>query len=365
MASARSRPGIGAVPPSKRAATSAAFTEKRARVRPPWSQPGQLGSTSSNLVVNRRLALVAVAAGADPLDRRGERAGHVLDAERVGVAGELERRALVTAGGGPAGDRALAGELGDRREHLVEVGEDAGHRRSGQRAGEVAVLAVGRAAAGQVDAPVRARRDGLRLAGARRRDDEGQRRLRPRVRLALGRPLRRARPGRRPRRPRRPAAVDAAQDLGGVRELARGPHHEHAAREPAADAGRLGAGGGRVVSVGGLETIGEGGPASHERGTNVMIYAVQLLDRTMHFQDSRGCPDTDARSGGRALGVRALGGREAGPGGRARLGSAARSGAEPAGAGRAPEEDVTAAPGALRTDGSGAPRPPARPSPRT
>ena len=62
-------------------------------------------------------------------------------------------------------------------EDLGQVGVDPGDRRTGQRTGEVAVLTVRRAALGQVDAPVCARRDRLQPPFTGRSDDDGQRAL--------------------------------------------------------------------------------------------------------------------------------------------------------------------------------------------
>ncbi|HEY2192243.1 MAG TPA: hypothetical protein VGH76_08060 [Actinomycetospora sp.] len=68
------------------------------------------------------------------------------------------------------------------REDPVQVGVDPGDRRPRQ----VAVLAVRRAPAREVDPPVRARRDRVELAGGVRAHDDGEGRLGPRVGLALG-----------------------------------------------------------------------------------------------------------------------------------------------------------------------------------
>ena len=113
--------------------------------------------------------------GAEVGDGGGEGAGEVLDAEGVGVAGGLEGGALVGAGAGAGGDFALA-EVGmERAEDLGEVGVGAGDGGPGERAGEVAVLAVGGAALGEVELPVGGGRDGLEfaLAGRVRRRRRG------------------------------------------------------------------------------------------------------------------------------------------------------------------------------------------------
>src|SRR4051794_41331259 len=97
----------------------------------------------------------------------GEGAGEVLDAEGVRVAGRLEGRALVAAPGRATGDRTGAHVRVEAGEDLVEIGVDAGDRRTGEGPGEVAVLAVRRAALGEVETPVGRRRDRLEPAGGR------------------------------------------------------------------------------------------------------------------------------------------------------------------------------------------------------
>jgi len=74
-------------------ATNAALTLNRTRVRPPWGQPGEL----ADAVVRRGEAPLHVVALAEEADRLAERAGEVLEPERVRVAGGRERRALVGA----------------------------------------------------------------------------------------------------------------------------------------------------------------------------------------------------------------------------------------------------------------------------
>jgi hypothetical protein len=73
---------------------------------------------------------VPVVARAHTTDRLGHRARDVLDAQRVGVAGQLEGGALVSPLDRPRGDGTTPGVGGDAVEHLVEVGVDARHRRS-------------------------------------------------------------------------------------------------------------------------------------------------------------------------------------------------------------------------------------------
>jgi len=70
--------------------------------------------------------LLAQLAAPGPGDRLRQRPGDVLDAERVGVAGQLEGGALVAALGGAAGDVALPGVAGDLGEYRVEVGVSPG-----------------------------------------------------------------------------------------------------------------------------------------------------------------------------------------------------------------------------------------------
>ena len=124
-------------------------------------------------------------------------------------------------------------------EDLVEVGVDPGDRRPGQRAGEVAVLAVRRAALGEVDAPVGARRDRLQLALRRRADDDGQRRLGPRVGRALvGAPQARDPVAAEELDVVDPGGLDPPQDLGRVRALGGRPGDDDVAGRPEPGAGR-------------------------------------------------------------------------------------------------------------------------------
>ena len=175
----------------------------------------------------------------DVRDRRRQAAGEVLDAQRVGVAGGLERRALVPAGVGAGGDVPAAHVGVEPGQDLVEVGVDPRHGRPGQRAGEVAVLAVRRAALGEVDAPVGAGRDRLQLALRRRADDDREGRLGAGVGGALvGAPQ-----AGDPVAAEELDVVDAGgrdppQDLGRVRALGGRPGDDDVARRPEPGAGR-------------------------------------------------------------------------------------------------------------------------------
>jgi hypothetical protein len=61
-------------------------------------------------------------------DERGERAGEMLDAERIGVAGRLERRAFMGAVAGTRGDGAAADMGRQLGQDLGQVRIDAGDR---------------------------------------------------------------------------------------------------------------------------------------------------------------------------------------------------------------------------------------------
>ena len=167
------RAATEAVPPSKRAAGSA-FSEKRMRVRPPWSIPSS-GSTPSYFVVkrswDRSLPLAEMGDGCS------ERPGQVLDAQWVSIAGRLKGRSL----GGPRCrcrcDDPPSGIVGEAFEDLGHIGIDPGDGRAAQRAREVAILARGRAAFGKVEAPVGTRRYRLQAPLRGWRNNNGERRF--------------------------------------------------------------------------------------------------------------------------------------------------------------------------------------------
>ena len=97
---------------------------------------------------------------------------------RVRIAGRLEGGALVAPGDGREVTPPWPTYPGRFAQDVGEVGIRAGDRRAGQRAREIAVLAVGRAALGEVDPPVGGGRNGLQCEFRRWRDDDGQRRFR-------------------------------------------------------------------------------------------------------------------------------------------------------------------------------------------
>ncbi len=103
-----------------------------------------------------------------------EGAGEVLNAEGVGVAGGFEGGSFVGAVGERDVTLALADVGAQVFEDLGQVGVGAGDGWSGERAGEVAVLAVRRAALRQVELPVGRGRYGLQLTLTRGRDDDGE-----------------------------------------------------------------------------------------------------------------------------------------------------------------------------------------------
>ncbi len=113
--------------------------------------------------------------------RLGEAAREMLDAERVGVAGRLEGRPLGGALGRGGCDAAAPDIVGQSAEDLVDIGIDARDRRPRERAGEVAILAMRRAAFGEVEAPIGRGRDRLEPSLGGRSHDHGQGRFRQTV----------------------------------------------------------------------------------------------------------------------------------------------------------------------------------------
>ena len=116
---------------------------------------------------------------------------------------------------------------------LVEVGVDPRDGRPGQRPGEIAVLAVRRAALGEVDTPVGAGRDRLQLALRRRADDDREGRLG----AGVGGALVGAAQARDPVAAEELDVVDAGgrdppQDLGRVRALGGRPGDDDVAGRP-------------------------------------------------------------------------------------------------------------------------------------
>ncbi len=121
---------------------------------------------------------------AEEADRLRERAGDRLDRERVGVAGAFVGRALLRPRPALRGHAALAEPGRELPEDLVDIRVGAGDRRACERARKVAVLAMRRAALGQVEAPIGRGRDRLEAALRRARDRDRERRLGARVGLA-------------------------------------------------------------------------------------------------------------------------------------------------------------------------------------
>ena len=171
---------------------------------------------------------------AEEPDRPSKRPGEVLDTERVGVAGRLERRALGGAGGLAGGDRTLSLVDGDLGEHVLQVGERARDRRAGQRPRQVAVLTVGGTAAGDVQTPIRAWRDRLQTPLRRRGDDDRKGRLGAAIGVARvgapqsGEPVAGQLDHLEAERPA------ARHDLPAVREIPRGGGDEDLTGKPAA-----------------------------------------------------------------------------------------------------------------------------------
>jgi hypothetical protein len=90
------------------------------------------------------------------------------------VAGSLGGRALTGPGGITRSDAPLTEQRRQLRQDLGQVGEGAHDRRPGERAREVAVLAMRRTARGEVAPSIDAGRNGLRPASQGHGDDQRQ-----------------------------------------------------------------------------------------------------------------------------------------------------------------------------------------------
>ena len=173
----------------------------------------------------------------------------MLDPERVRVAGGLERRALARTLGRCGRHAAMAQRCGQLAQNLLDIGVDARDRRSAKRAREIAILAMGVATFGEVEAPIGGGRDRLQPTPRGRGDRHRERRLRRAVSRArivdLGQ-------GEAIARELHDLAAQRRRPLGdcaAMREHARRLRHEHALWPPQARRGRSGAEGGRAQNA--------------------------------------------------------------------------------------------------------------------
>ena len=109
----------------------------------------------------------------------GKRPGQMLDAERVGIAGDLERCAFVAAIARFRSHLARSQERRQTVQDLRQIGVHACDGRPAERSRKIAVLAMRRTSLGDVELPVGAWRNGLQLACAFGSNHHGQRRLCP------------------------------------------------------------------------------------------------------------------------------------------------------------------------------------------